>query len=293
MPSMRRLIVVPLLLLVAPAWAQKPWEMRVDLPLNVPVELPAIPPTNPFAVPVTSPPTPTATPMLEKLDAILHVEAAVYVDTAGACRRAVLLAAPLPGITGEVQAAILETTFVPVQARGQTMPVWLTVAFDLSGRIKKGRVVRVQPSAPDPASPAQIEATPFPVADARDLALPATPAEQLDALPSPKRFRVSLSGRTVRQTFRLLTAVTPEGRCSRVVFLSCPEGLHQWVLRSLAAWTFRPAVSASGPAAAWVQLDGEVEVELSSLSCDRLRVSRASAYPHAPAAPAAAPPRGE
>lgn len=285
--------MLPLLLLAAPALAQKPWELRVDLPVAVPVELPAIPATNPFAAPVTSPPTPATTPMLEKVDTVLHVEAAVYVDTAGVCRRAVLLAAPLPGLTSEVNAAVLETTFVPGQARGQTVPVWLTVMFDLTGRIKEGRVIRAAPTAPDPASPPAPEATPPPSADARDLALPATPAEQLDALPSPKRFRASVSGRTVRQAFRLLVEVTSAGRCARVVFLSCPEGLHQWLLRSLAAWTFRPAIAAGSPATAWVQLDGEVEVELSGVSSDRLRVSRASAYPRAPAAPAAAPPRGE
>jgi hypothetical protein len=290
---MRRLLAVPLVLLAGPALAQKPWEMRLDLPVAIPVELPAVPPTNPFARPLTALPVPVATPMLEKLDTVLHAEAAVYVDAAGVCRRAVLLAAPLPGLSAEINAAVLETTFLPGQARGQAVPVWLTVAFDLGGRIKGGRVIRLTPSAPDPAAPPAPEPAPPPVADARDLALPATPAEQLDALPSGRRFRASVSGRALRQGIRLLAEVTADGRCSRVVFLSCPDGLRAWLLRSLAGWTFRPATAAEGATAAWVQLDGEVEAELSGLSAERLTVSRASAYPHAPAVPAAAPPRGE
>ncbi len=293
MPAIRRLLVVPLLLLATPVLAQKPWEVRVDLPVVVPIELPTIPPTNPFAATLGLPPAPVSTPMLAKLDTVLHVQAALYVDATGECRRSVLLAAPLPGLSAELNAEMLETRFAPGQANGQTTPVWLTVAFDLAGRIKEGRMIRVSPAPPDPASPPAPESTPPPVADARDLALPATPAERLDALPSAKRFRVSVPSRTLRQAYRLLAEVTPDGRCSRVVVLSCPDGLHQWLLRSLAAWTFRPAVVDGRPTTAWVQLDGEVEAELSGMSSDRLRVTRTSAYPPAPAIPAAAPPRGE
>jgi hypothetical protein len=293
MRVMRRLVAVPLLLVAAPALAQKPWELRVDLPLTVPVELPAIAPTNPFAAPVTSVAASLATPMLAKLDSTFHVEAAVYVDAAGTCRRAVPLVVPLPGLVNDTSGAVAETTFVPAHARGQAVAVWLTAAFDLAGRIKEGRVTRLVPSAPDPASPPTPETASPPATDARDQALPATPAEQLDALPSVKRFRVSVPGRTMRQGFRLLAEVTLEGRCSRVVFLSCPTGLRPWLLRSLAGWTFRPATAGGEPVMAWVQLDGELEVELSGLSSDRLKVSRSGEYPRAAAAPAAAPPRGE
>ena len=287
---MRRLVVLPLLLAAMPTAAQKPWEMRVDLPVTVPIELPAVPPLNPFAAPVSAPPAVAATPMLAKLATRMHVEAAMYVDRAGACRRVVLLASPLPALAGELSAALQETAFSAGLSRGAPAPAWLAVAFDLAGRIREGRVVRVAPSLPHPTSPPVPEAPGPPPVDARDAALPATPAEQLDAPPRPARFRASLSGRTLRQGFRLLAEVTAEGRCARVVFLSCPDGARDWLLRSLSGWTFRPAAGAAGPVTAWVQLDGELEMELSGLSADRLRATRAGGYPGAAAPPAAGPP---
>ena len=293
MRPMKRLLALPLLLAAFPAAAQKPWETRVDLPLAIPVELPAVPPLNPFASPVASPPAVATAPMLAKVAVRLHVEAAVYVDRTGVCRRVVLLAAPLPALAGELTEALQETTFTAGRARGAPAPAWLAVAFDLTGRVKEGRVVRVAPSPPDPAVPPMPEPAAMPALDPRDAALPATPAEQLDAPPNAERFRASLSGRTLRQSFRLLAEVTAEGRCNRVVFLACPDGARDWLLRSLSGWTFRPAAGTDGPAAAWVQLDGELEMELSGLSSDRLRVTRTGAYPGAEAAPDGALPRGE
>ncbi|MFH1177492.1 MAG: hypothetical protein V1750_08800 [Acidobacteriota bacterium] len=285
-------IAFALALLALPALGQKPWELRVDLPIAVPVELPAVPPANPFARPLLAIPAPTITPLREKFNASLPVLSAAYVDREGVCRRAVPVKAPLPGLGAEIQQALLETTFAPARSLGGVVATWLPVGFDLQGRIKEGQVLRLQPRAPDPGAPPLPEITAMPVADAADLALPATPVETLDQAPVPKRFRASLPGRTLRQGVVLLAEVTAEGRCSRVVFLRCPEALRAWLLGSMAAWTFKPGQDESGPVTAWVELEGEVSVTLSGLAAEGLKVFRQSLYPRAAATPAGAPPPG-
>jgi hypothetical protein len=285
-------IAFALSLLALPAWAQKPWELRVDLPIVVPVELPAVPPANPFAHPLLALPAPTLTPLREKFNASLPVLSAAYVDREGACRRAVAVKSPLPGLGAEIQQALLETTFTPARSLEGVVATWLPVGFDLQGRIKEGQISRLQPRAPDPAAPPVPDVAAMPAADAADLALPATPVETLDQTPVPKRFRASLPGRTLRQGVALLAEVTAEGRCSRVVFLRCPEALRAWLLGSMAAWVFKPGQDESGPVIAWVELEGEVAVTFSSLTAEGLKVFRQSLYPRAAAAPAGAPPPG-
>jgi len=292
MTPMRGVLALAVALVAVSAQAQKPWELRVDLPVAVPVELPMLPPVNPFATPLQSPAALAATPMLAKLDSRLPVRAALYLDRAGACRRVVLLETPLAPLAAELAAELQQATFTPPQAGGAPTPAWVDVSFELEGRIKEGRVLRANAAAPDPAEPPAPEAAAAPAGEPRDAALPAAPAESLDAPPGPRRFRVSLSGRALRQPFRILVEVSPAGRCTRAVFLSCAPGMRDWLLRSLAGWTFRPGAGDDGPVSSWIAVDGDLEVELSSLAAERLRVSRTSSYPSAPAAPAAAPPRG-
>ncbi len=284
---MRRLLPVVMVLASASALAQKPWELRVDLPVPVPVELPAVPPINPFAAPVVTPPAPIATPLRAKFPATFSVLASAYVDAQGACRRAVFTRLPWPGLADALRPIITATAFAPARASGAPVPVWLPLGIDLKGRIDEGRVARVQGTAPEPAGPPVVEPAPGPEADARDAGLPATPLERVDELPNPKRFRVRIDGRTWRQPFRLLAEVGPDGRCRRVVFLAFPEGLRGWLLASMASWTFQPAAGAGGPVAAWVQLDGEIELKMGDLASDALKVMRQAWGPGA-AAPAAA-----
>jgi hypothetical protein len=289
----RATLAAALVLLTAPAAAQRPWEQRLDLPLVVPVELPALPPVNPFITPGATTPAPAATPLLAKLETTWHVEAAVYVDAKGVSRRAVLLAVPLSDVAEELSSTLLESSFQPALAQGRAVPAWISVSFDLTGRIKEGRAADLVPGSPEPAAPAAVETPAVPSAAAADLDLPATPAAELDRAPAIKKLRVSLRGRAVRHHVRLLAEVTPEGRCSRVVFLACPPGFHDWLLRSLSSWTFHPPTAGGAPTTAWVGLDAEVEAELSGFAADRLAISRTVAYPPAAAAPAGAPPRGE
>ena len=284
---------LPLLLLAAlPANAQKPWEMRVDLPVTVPVELPAVPATNPFAAALTSAPMPVTTPLQEKLVTNVPAQAAAYVDATGVCRRVVFISVPFPGITRELQTAVEETTFSPGKSFGNVAATWLPVAFDLAGRIQEGRLLTLQVLAPDPATPPLPETAATPAADSRDLALQAVPAEKLDVMPLPKHFKVRLDGREWRQEVKLLAEVSPAGQVTRVVFLACPLGLRPWMLRSLASWTFRPGQGAEGPVAAWVQVELAVQVEVSDLDSDALRVSRQTVYPPAAGAPGGGPPPG-
>jgi hypothetical protein len=274
---MRFTMILALILLSTTALAQKPWETKVDLPVPIPIELPAVPPTNPFASPVLTPPSPLTTPLREKFVDKFTVLATAYVNSDGACSRAVFTQTPWPGIETDLRQALAELTFIPARAGGTPVPVWLPVAIDFKGRINKGKVTRLQALTPDPATPPEPEVAAAPTPDARDLGLPATPltrVEQLANLKRPPRF--SIDGRTWGQPIRLLAEIGADGRCQRVVFLACPEGLRSWLLASMAAWTFRPATAASGSVAAWAMLEGEVELEVADLDSEALRVIRAA-----------------
>ncbi|MGE5235970.1 MAG: hypothetical protein ACM3O7_06460 [Acidobacteriota bacterium] len=285
--------VALMLLAAAPALAQKPWELRVDLPIAVPIELPAVPATNPFAAPLSSPPTYAATPLREKFNARVEVQGAAYIDAAGACRRVVFTRLPLPGMSAELQQTVMETDFTPARQVGQSTPTWVTFSTELAGRIKEGRVARLLAVPPTPVDPPVADESSPPAPDVRDLALPATPVEQVDQAPAPKRFRARLDSRTWLQKVRILVEVSPQGRCTRVVFLSCPDGLRPWLLASLGEWTFQPGRRGSAPVAAWTTLDGEVEVSINGFDSDALRIIPRSSYPRGSAAPDAARPPSE
>ncbi|MEW6337719.1 MAG: hypothetical protein AB1625_10015 [Acidobacteriota bacterium] len=289
---MRPAPLVLALVMAAPAAAQKPWETRVDLPVKVPVELPEVPPSNPFAAALTTPVALLQAPMREKFNASAPAHGAAYIDAGGACRRVVVLTQPWPGVAQGVQQALLETAFTPARFLGQNAQIWAPFTVELSGRIREGRAVRLTASPPDPAAPPQPDVAASPTADARDLSLPATPVENLDQLPAAKRFRVKIPARTWSQRVALLTEVTPAGTCGRMVFLSCPEGLRNWLLASAASWSFQPGGDATGPVTAWVHIEGEIEVDCGPLEAETLRINRQSSYPRAGAAPAGVRPPG-
>ncbi len=273
------LAAVVSLLATGSALAQKPWEIKVNLPVPVPVELPAVPPTNPFAATLEAAPAVVASPMVKKLDSVFRTTAAVYVDTAGVVRRAVLLQVPLPGVGEELRQALLETSFTPGRTLSGQSNAWLDVGIDLEGRIDSAKVLALRVVPPDPTVPPVPNNDPYPPVDPRDLQLTGTPVEALDQLPVPKSFRARLPGRSWRQEFRLLAEVSPQGRCTRVVFLSCPPGLRRYLLASLSGWTFRPAQSGGAPVLAWAQVEGALEVEVGSMRANALRVTRTSTYP--------------
>ncbi len=283
--------VTPLAVLLAcgTAMAQKPWEVRVDLPVPVPIELPAVPPTNPFAAPVVAPPSPVATPLREKYVQTFVVLASAYVDGSGTLRRLVFTRTPWPGIEGDLKAPLSELGFTPARSAGGAVPVWLPFAVDLKGRIHEGRITRLVANAPEPGAPPEPDAQPTPAAQAGDVQLPATPLSQVEQFPELKRPpRVRVEGRSWRQPVRLLVDVGADGRCRQAVFLACPEGLRPWLLASMAVWTFRPAAGTGGAVEAWALLEGDIEVEVGNLVSEALRIMRTGSYPPA-AAPAVSP----
>jgi len=289
---MRAVLASAVLLMSASALAQKPWETRIDLRVPLPIEFPAVAPANPFASAVQALPLPKLTPMLAKYVDTFTVQAGAYISSEGTCRRAVLLRVPWPGVSAQLQAALAETTFVPARFSGGATATWLPLAIDLKGRVDEGKVLRIQPSAPDTAQPPTPDRAAAPTPDPGDVALPATSVEQLEQMPVPKKFRARIDSRLWQTTVRVLVEVVPEGRCQRVIFLSCPDGLRPWFLSSLTSWTFQPAKGQDGPVAAWVQLEVEMQVETGALAADAVRFSRVSAYPYADAQPAGGPPPG-
>ncbi len=290
---MRPVTLLAVLLASSTAMAQKPWEARVDLPVPVPVELPAVPPINPFAAPVLTPPSPLGTPLREKYAQTFTVLAAAYLDGSGTLRRLVFTRTPWPTLAADLRQPLSELTFTPARSGGASVAIWLPFAVDLKGRINEGRITRLQATSPDPGAPPAPDVASGPTPEANDLALPATLLAQVDQLPNPKRPpRIRVDGRTWRQGIRLLAEVSTDGHCRRVVFLTCPEGLRGWLLASMAEWTFRPAAGNGGPVDAWALLDGEVEVEVGDLASEALRVMRTGSYPAAVAPSASGPPPG-
>ena len=269
-----RVILAALLIAAVPAAAQRPWEERVDIALPVPVELPSIPPSNPFALAVDTVATAVRTPLAEEFAGTFPVTAAGYVDAEGECRRVVVTVAPLPGLAAVVTTEVGKTRFNPGLLMGTSVPTWVTMAIDLAGRIEEGSVTRIQSVAPDPAAPPTLEPRAFAGPDARDLQLPATSVENLEKLPSPKRFRIRADGLDFRQNVRLLAEIGERGNCARVIFLSCPEGLRGWLVASLAEWTFQPAARAGQAVSAWVIVEAELLVQTSTLRADSVRIVR-------------------
>lgn len=258
---------------------EKPWERKVQLPVPVPLELPAVPAANPFFTPVDVQPSPRQTPMREDFAVTVPVSFAVYVEKNGTCRRAQPVSNPLPGVLEPVRLALLETDFIPAKAFGQPAAVWVDVGVDLRGEVKEGRVAQLSVTLPDPGDTPQLEPVPLPPLDPRDTQLPSTPLEQLSTAPAPKRFSAKVPAQEFRQPFKLLAEIGADGKVKRIVFLACPEGLRSWVLASSASWLFTPPQAQGSPVAAWAVLSGVFEVRVGTLRAEGLRVSRTSSYP--------------
>ncbi len=215
--------------------------------MPVPIELPRVPATNPFAVPLTVQPVALETPLADRLDVAVTAEAAAYVDAYGTCRRVVFTRLPLPGLAPDLQESLAETAFTrrPPSRRdgshlGSPSP-WTSADASTAARSCVSHCCR-QTSWRRQRQSAQ----PAPAPEPRDLQIPTTRVEQLDQLPTVKRFRVTVGGHDVRQGVRLMLEIGSDGRCLGRCSVSCPDGLRQWLLRSLAEWRFRPQ-SADGP----------------------------------------------
>ncbi len=258
---------------------EKPWERKVQLPVPVPMELPAVPPINPFFSPVDQQPSPRQTPMRKDFNVTVAATFAVYIEKNGTCRRAQPITNPFPGVLEPVRQALLETEFTPAKAFGQPVATWVDVSADLRGEVKEGRVAQLLVTLPDPGETPHVETPPLPPGDAKDGQLPSTALEQLSALPAPRRFSAKVPAQEFRQPFKLLAEVGTDGKVKRLVFLACPEGLRSWVLASAGSWLFTPAHTKGSPTTAWVVLAGVLETRVGALRAEGLRVSRTSSYP--------------
>ncbi len=277
----------------ASALAQKPWEMRVDLPVPVPIELPAVPPTNPFAAPVATPPPPVATPLREKFADTFAVLASAYIDAQGVCRRVVFTRLPWPGVDADLRPLLTRPGLHPARACRRRGP-GLAAARHRPQRADRrgtGGARAGRRAGRDRGARRRGEAGPRGRRQRRRL--PATPIDRVDQLPNPKRVPDPDRRRP------LAPAIPPARRdrhgrplpTRRLPRL--PGGVcAAWLLASMAEWTFRPAAGAAGPVAAWVLLDGEIEVKMGDLASDALRVMRQGSYPGAAAPSAAVPPPG-
>lgn len=258
---------------------EKPWEKKLQLPVPVPVKLPALPPTNPFYLSLASLPQAKKTPMREDFPIKVPVRFAIYVDKEGNCRRAQPLSSPLPGVVESLKLRLLEERWDPGKAFGRATACWVDVQVDLRGEVTEGQVAQLVVASPDPAATPEIEFSPLPPGDPRDTQLPATAAQQLATTPSPRGFSAKVPKQEFRQPFKLLAEVSATGKVKRVIFLLCPEGLQSWVLASSSSWLFAPPRTATEATDAWVLLSGFLQVRMSSLRADGLRVSRTSSYP--------------
>jgi hypothetical protein len=290
---MRRVVAVAVWLVAAGAAAQKPWEVRVDYPVPAPLALPAVPPTNPFASPLLAPPQPSATPLVEHFNDTFTVLASVYVGADGSSRRVVFTQLPWPGVEAAMRQALAQASFSAPMAAGGPVAAWISVAVDLHGRINQGRFLRIGVVPPDPSEPPVPEPGTRITVDPADVTLPAVPVDGLEQLPGPRRFRAQLDGSVWRQGVRAMVEIGVTGRCERVVFLSCPEGLRAWLLASMATWSFRPAQTRQGASTAWVLVQGDLEVRVGDLASNALRIIRQRSYPYAAQAPGAVHPPGE
>ncbi len=275
------MVLCAALLVASPLWAQRPWEQRVDFPVDVPVALPTIPLDNPFFVAADEPATVLQTPLQRHVEGVFPLEAGIYVDAKGVCQRVVVQSSALPGTTSEVVSELSSTKFSPALLGGTPVPSWVTVRLDLAGRITGGTWQRLRTLVPEPERPPELEREAAPPFERRDLQLPASPVDALDQLPLPRRFRLRVGALAFSCKVRLAVEVGTSGTCQRVVFLACPEGLRPWLLGSAATWSFRAARRGGLSVASWVLLEGEVAVETSSLTTDALRVLRQNPLPAA------------
>jgi len=265
-------VLAAALLLASPAWAQKPWEQRVDIPVEIPLDLPAVALVNPFFAAVDAPPQLLEARLVKNFDGSYPVRAGIYVDAEGTCLRSVVLDTALPAASSAVTAELARTRFSPALLGGTAVPTWVTVVLELAGRIESGSFSRVRTLPLDPHLPPQLAPASAVVFERRDAQLPATAVEALDQLPLPRRFRFKTGSLSFSHSVRLLLEVTERGGVGRLIFLDCPTGLRNWLLASAANWSFQPAVRGGVPCPAWVILEATVAVETSSLATAALRV---------------------
>jgi len=256
------------------------WERRVDLETPVPMQLPELPSGNPFAVAVATPPQVQSTSLLEKFDTTVSVPVAVYIDREGECKRAVPLADPLPGIGRQTATELTGEKTGPATSLGSAVPVWRTLRIRMEGRIKEGSLsgMAISPVEEGPPPVADVVEPPEPTA--MDLQLPDTPDDLVDRQPDVARWNAKAKLDEIRGRVRLLAEVDDTGRATRVVFLSGPEGLQPWLLRSMRGWRFSPATGVAGePLASWALMDFAVTAETGSWRSQSVGVDPELAYP--------------
>jgi hypothetical protein len=255
------------------AWQQR---MGVEIPLPVPlVELETV---NPFTVEVDETPKVTQAITPRKVDIAGAATVAAFVDAKGTCLGAVPLELPVPGLTAAIVEDLDGTRFDPAFAGNAPQPSWVVIEIAMEGKVKESEVVDQSLVMPDPAKPpvANEPVAMQPPGSLRNLK--ATPHAQLSRLATPRRIKVSASGREDEIHVRALVHVTESGRCDRFVPLELYQGLNSWFSAFLASWRVQPAIRDDAPVAAWVEYSARFRVKLSGISSTTSRVVRDREY---------------
>lgn len=242
------------------AWQQR---LRTEIPLAVPVV--PLDSVNPFSMPLDSLPQLMASEAPRRVDVSGQAVAAAYVDAKGDCLGAVPLDLPFPGLTTALVDEFQASRFEPAYVGTTAQPSWTVVNIAIEGRAKESVLSDESLDAPDPETPSS-PVSPPPVSPSGNLVnLPFTPAADLTAVATPRRFKLKVPGRQSDLVIRALVHVTPDGRCDRFVPLDLSSGFEPWLATYLNSWRLDPATRDGEPVACWVVYTARAEIKLSSL----------------------------
>lgn len=255
------------------AWQQR---LRTEIPLAVPVV--ALESVNPFSMPLDTLPQLVASEAPRKVDVSGQALVAAYVDAKGDCLGAVPLVLPFPGLTTALVDEFQATRFEPARIGTTAQPSWSVVKITIEGRVKESVLSDETLVAPDPTVPPS-QVVPPPVSPSGNLVnLPFTPATELTAVATPRRFKLKVPGRPTDLFVRALVHVTPVGRCDRFVPLDLNSGMDAWLASYLNSWRLEPATRGGEAVDSWVVYNARADIKLSGLESTSFEASTEPVY---------------
>jgi hypothetical protein len=252
--------------------SSRAWQQRLQVEIPLPVPTIALESANPFASVVDGPPRLLMSTAPRKLEVSGRAVVAAYVDAKGDCLGAVPIELPFPGLTSVLVEEFTRNRFEPARGGAVAKPSWSVIQIVVNGKVKESEVVDSGLELPDPGAPPEASA-PARVAPSGNLMnLPATAAEELTSLASPRRLKVKVPGRDSEFRLRALVHITADGRCDRFVPLELDAGFERWLSAYLASWRAEPATRDGLPVDAWAVYQARVQVKLSGLESTTFRV---------------------
>lgn len=248
------------------------WQQRLDVEIPLPVPPATVASENPFVVPVDTPPSLLHRAQPGKLDVRGEAVAAAYVDADGECLGAVPLTTPFPGLAAALVEELGDARFEPAKVGSTAASSWVVLSIGMEGRVKDSEVLDETLALPEPGPPPEPTVAAVLVPAGAVAQLPATPADELTALASPRRLRVRVPNNEVNIRAHALVHVTAEGRCDRYVLLDLPSGLERWFASYLASWNLEPARRGGAAVDSWMEYRGSVRMKLSGLDETGYRV---------------------